>query len=209
MARHTSPPGTYERIWKDLLEDWTLTDAERSLMVYLATLPDGWVIHHEHLRAVTGRSANWVRLTCRALAARGILVTARSNNPDGTLKTETRVRRSRLVTPREEPGTDHHEGDFPPNGATWDDAHKPRSHRGEVSPPVGETSPLEKTHRPSEDSQDQDQASGGPTQPPGPPVLSDANQSESPLAADLVTGTAARDARTRGPGGESIQRAGQ
>ena len=44
MARHYSPPGTYERIYKHLLEDPTITDAEARLICYLATLPPDWEI---------------------------------------------------------------------------------------------------------------------------------------------------------------------
>ena len=42
MARYTSPPGTYEPLRKELLEDPALTDAEARLIIYLATKPDGW-----------------------------------------------------------------------------------------------------------------------------------------------------------------------
>ena len=45
MARHYSPPGTYERIRKSVLEDPTLTNAEFRLALYLVTKPDRWVIH--------------------------------------------------------------------------------------------------------------------------------------------------------------------
>ena len=45
MARHYSPPGTYEKIRKDVIEDPTWTPAEFRLAVYLAAKPDGWVIH--------------------------------------------------------------------------------------------------------------------------------------------------------------------
>ena len=74
MARYTSPPGTYECLRKDLLEDPTLTDAEARLICYLATKPDGWVVHAAQVAGALGRSPRWAKMTLRALGHRGLVV---------------------------------------------------------------------------------------------------------------------------------------
>lgn len=65
-----------------MLKDWTLTDAERSLAVYLATLPPGWVIRYKHLMTVTGRTENWVRTTLRGLRKHGLIYDEQTRTAD-------------------------------------------------------------------------------------------------------------------------------
>jgi hypothetical protein len=74
MARYTSPPGTFEPLRKELLEDPELTDAEARLIIYLVTKPAGWELNPVQLREALGRSPNWVKTTLAALRKRGLVV---------------------------------------------------------------------------------------------------------------------------------------
>ena len=197
---HTSPPGTYERLWKDLHEDPALTDAEVRLIMYLATLPDGWEIHSRQLQAALGRSANWVKMTLRALARRGIVYTAQPRNTAGTFtQAATRVRRGRIVALGDLADTNHREADFPPTGACREADFPPTGsdqglngktagrNREGVQPSSGEASHLERTHRPRDDSQGQNRSTGGTyAVPPDPPAARSRAPERDPRGAHCV-----------------------
>jgi hypothetical protein len=73
VARHYSPPGTFERIRKSVLEDPTFTNAEFRLVCYLATKPDGWVIHVDQLAAALGRTTYEIGRAVTGLRRRGLV----------------------------------------------------------------------------------------------------------------------------------------
>ena len=99
MARHYSPPGTFESIRKSLLEDPTFTDAEFRLLCYLATKPKDWVIHRKQIARDLERSErHWVVPALKGLRARGLIVMTDERDERGRVrKRESQLRRNLVI----------------------------------------------------------------------------------------------------------------
>ena len=95
MARHYSPPGTYERIRKSVLEDPSLTNAEFRLALYLVTKPDRWVIHPRQLAGALDRTVNEIETALRGLRRRGLVAEEVTRTPGSGRRITSRQRRFR------------------------------------------------------------------------------------------------------------------
>ena len=95
MARHYSPPGTYERIRKSVLEDPSLTNPEFRLALYLTTKPDRWVIHPRQLAAALDRTVNEIETALRGLRRRGLVTEEVTRTPGSGRRITSRQRRFR------------------------------------------------------------------------------------------------------------------
>jgi hypothetical protein len=105
MARHYSPPGTYERVRKSVLEDPSLTNAEFRLALYLATKPDRWVIHPRQLADALDRTVNEIETALRCLRRRGLVEEEITRTPDGRriVRRQSRFRRDLILQPLDGP----------------------------------------------------------------------------------------------------------
>ena len=105
MARHYSPPGTFEAIRKEVIEDPTWTLAAFRLALYLTAKPDGWVLHAKPLADGTGLKPSTVEAGIRELRRRGLVYDEQvRNDQDGRFERwETRFRRNLVVAPPSTP----------------------------------------------------------------------------------------------------------
>ena len=113
MARHRSPPGRWEPIRKNIIEDatWGKTPAAFQLAIYLAAKPDGWVLHAKELADGTGLKPSTVEAAVRELRRRGLVYDERvRNEKDGKFtRLEVRFRRELVIaepTPLKNRGVD-------------------------------------------------------------------------------------------------------
>ncbi len=135
MARYTSPPGTFEPLRKELMEDPALTDAEARLIMYLVTKPDGWELNPGQLQAALGRSPNWVKTTLAALRLRGLVVDGAKTHDPATgrfSQRPSRFRRDLAVASKTEMRRSRHGQGIPPKGPTSENAAN-----GQVTPRAG------------------------------------------------------------------------
>jgi len=94
---YKSPPGTYERIWKHLLEDPTLSDAECRGICYAAGKPPGWVFYPDVMARELDRSVGWAKRVLTELRKRGLVVTSPVLTERGTYKQRpSELRRDRI-----------------------------------------------------------------------------------------------------------------
>jgi hypothetical protein len=106
MARYTSPPGTFERIYKWVLEDPTLTNAEFRLVCYLAGKPPGWVISAGQLAAALERSEYEIATALRGLRKRKLVITTDERGERGRVTGRvSRLDRSAVVAPNAQVST--------------------------------------------------------------------------------------------------------
>jgi hypothetical protein len=105
MARHYSPPGTFEAIRKEVIEDPTWTAAAFRLAVYLTAKPDGWVLYVKPLADGTGLKPSAVAAAIRELRGRGLVYDERvRNDKTGRFdRFEVRFRRDLVVAPSTTP----------------------------------------------------------------------------------------------------------
>lgn len=107
---HRSPPGTYERILKAVLETPSgqtagcsaercrLTDAEFRLVCYAATKPRDWVFNPKQIADALEWPRGRASRALRALRRKGYMVTVPVRGPQGQFKRRvTRLNRSRVV----------------------------------------------------------------------------------------------------------------
>jgi hypothetical protein len=143
-ARYTSPPGTFEPLRKELLEDPTLGDAEARLICYLVTKPDGWELKPRQLGEALGRSPYWVKTALAALRRRGLVVDGAKVHDPATgrfSQRPSRFRRDLACVPEKETRRSRQRQGIPPLGPT-----SPNVANGQVTPqagipPLGVTSP--------------------------------------------------------------------
>lgn len=171
MARHYSPPGTYEAIRKEVIEDPTWTLAEFRLVIWLAAKRDGWVIHPKVLADGTGLSGRAVLTALTGLRRRDLVYDMAIRTPDGRLidHWETRFRRHLVVA-----------GSTPPETARVDvtsqNTAKPQVTSTEaVINPLEKRVPIEKTEKPVANTD------LNPSEPPKPPGAAGASTEGEPL----------------------------
>jgi hypothetical protein len=141
----------YKKILESVLRDMTLTDAERSLLMFLVTKPPGWTFHEDTLVTETGRTRNWLRMNMRSLRKKGYLSESPAHGKDGkfaqwgsVLNADTVLAISRDYHPMAQPpdgkptplshnGQRSHDGVKNHNGVS----HDGRSHHQVVKPPDG------------------------------------------------------------------------
>jgi hypothetical protein len=191
MARHYSPPGTFEAIRKEVIEDPTWTPAEFRLVIWLAAKRAGWVIHPKVLADGTGLSGRAVLAALTGLRRRDLVYDVPVRTPDGRLidHWETRFRRERVVaapppppstppeTARVDPTSQNTANPLvastPPETARVDptrpNAAKPQVTSTEaVINPLEKRVPIEKTEKPVANTDLK------PSDPPNPPGASGA-----------------------------------
>src|SRR5438034_11021858 len=100
MARYTSPPGTFEAVRKEVLEDPTWHPAAFRVALYLVTKPDGWVIRDRQVADATGLSKTAVAGAIRDLRAQGLVVDTALIKPVGGVAQGVRLCRRGLTVAR-------------------------------------------------------------------------------------------------------------
>jgi hypothetical protein len=117
----------YTCIRNDVLEDGSLTAEARSVLVYLASKPDGWVVRTADIVKVLGMSEYAVAKLARPeLTEAGYLLVDYTRVNGRIVSKQTLVNRRRII---------------------WDDDESPGRHHNDVSLPEGETAPLVTTYR--------------------------------------------------------------
>jgi hypothetical protein len=106
-APYRSKPGTYERVLKSALEDYTLSDKAYRLLMHLATKPVFWVIDPAQIAAELGKSERWwVDPALAELAAKGYVTGgARKRDSRGRItgRAPSALLRSKVIAPDAEP----------------------------------------------------------------------------------------------------------
>jgi DNA-binding transcriptional ArsR family regulator len=73
VGRHYSPPGTYEAIRKEVLEDPTWPPAAFRVALYLVTKPPWWEVNEGQVADATGLKPSTVEAAIRDLRRRGLI----------------------------------------------------------------------------------------------------------------------------------------
>jgi hypothetical protein len=138
-APYRSKPGTYERIYKAVLEDPELTNAEFRVLLYGATKQRGWVLHARPLAKALGRSMYEIEGAIRGLRRKGYVVGGQARDERGrTGQWENRLDYDRVVAPDNPQVSTGHPESAPP-GTTWENTTKRQvapSHRDYRSPEI-------------------------------------------------------------------------
>jgi hypothetical protein len=97
---HQSPEGTYEKVFKSVLEDPSFTLAEFRALLYLVTKPDGWVIRESQLAQALGWKPNMARRALIGLRTKGYIKTqAARDERGGFSRHASRLRRGLVIKP--------------------------------------------------------------------------------------------------------------
>jgi hypothetical protein len=155
----------YKKVLESVMLDMTLTDAERSLLMYLAPHKPGFVFYEDWVVKKTGRSTNWARMTMRSLRSKGYLQESRPvRNRDGTfgqwgstLNVNTVVASTEAEFPQVTSSDRfHHRVDEPPGGKTTPhnqdevlDNHNETSSQSMEFPTTGHPTTVDKNRSPS------------------------------------------------------------
>lgn len=109
---YRSPDGTWERIRKSVLEDYSLTGDEARLLNYAAAKPAGWVFYETAVVQETGWTAYSVRKAFTGLHKHGYLIRKPVRDDQGkAVKWNTTLNHAKvIVSDKEAAGQDHNDG---------------------------------------------------------------------------------------------------
>jgi DNA-binding MarR family transcriptional regulator len=97
---YRSPEGTFERIRKSVLEDYTLTGDEMQVLMYAAAKPPGWEFHEGAVVRETGWTAYKVGKAFTGLRKRGYLRREQERDERGrAVRWVTTLNRDVLIAP--------------------------------------------------------------------------------------------------------------
>lgn len=156
---YRSPEGTYEPVLKSVLEDWTLTDAERSLLLYLATKPGGWKFYTAQLTRIIPRPERTIRRVLAALVRKGYLTKERIRDGGTFSEFFYLLRRERLLAlPGDKSAGRLQYAGNEPLELTCENVSLPRSDHSAALPHSGDLADIVSTDVVSDYSQDQSKA---------------------------------------------------